>query len=649
MLNEATPKTGPHPAVETAPSVSGSALVSLQVQSLLDAGELPPQFIPVFRGWRNVVNWIGIGLWLAALVFFWQWWLQPIHVSSWYRYSAVTLVLVWITLVPGYYIFIFAGALRPSPDFPLPEGARIAIVVTKAPAEPWDMVRKTLLGALGQRGVKHDTWLADEDPTVETLDWCRKHGVQVSCRKGVEEYHRATWPRRTRCKEGNLAYFYDKYGYDRYDFVSQFDADHVPGPDYLRNAIAQFSNPAVGYVSAPSICDSNASASWSARGRLYLEGGLHGALQTGYNAGWAPLCIGSHYSVRTAALRQAGGLGPELAEDHSTTMLMNAAGWRGVHAVDAIAHGEGPWTFADLATQELQWSRSLMTILLTYTPVYFSRLPGRLKFQFLFAQLWYSMFSGIMALSVVFSIYALASGANFANVTYVDFFIHMAPLSLSFIVFSYWWRALGAFRPVDTKILCWESLFFLILRWPWSFLGGLLAIRDKITGRFVDFRITPKKQVRSEALPFRVLAPYIGLSLASALVSLLVKDPGTAAGFHIYNIINAIIFASGVVLILVRHAVENRLTPRTWNWESLMHAMAVIAMGTAIYAAINENGSRGLAAMTAGITAFSLTESRSLPAGASFGTPGGTIVRFKPRWNGFSWQKPDSSDQDEEQ
>nr|WP_254679753.1 glycosyltransferase [Celeribacter baekdonensis] len=59
--------------------------------------------------------------------------------------------------------------------------------------------------------------------------------------------------------------------------------------------------------------------------------------QAGYTAVFTPMCIGSHYAVRTIALMEAGGLGPELAEDHSTTMLMAVAGWRGVHAMDAIA------------------------------------------------------------------------------------------------------------------------------------------------------------------------------------------------------------------------------------------------------------------------------------------------------------------------
>jgi cellulose synthase (UDP-forming) len=282
------------------------------------------------------------------------WWLDIDHVQSVGKYLLVTAILVWsTTLIPAYAILIISRARTPSGDAVAAalQGRRVAIVVTKAPSEPFPVLERTLRGALLQDGIPHDVWLADEDPTPQTTEWCRRHGVKISSRKGVTEYHREGWPRRTKSKEGNLAYFYDHYGYDQYDFVAQFDVDHVPSRHYLREALAPFADPRVGYVSAPSICDSNAATRWSARGRLHDEASMHGLLQAGYNSGWAPLCIGSHYTVRTAALRAVGGLGPELAEDHSTTLLLNAAGWKGVHAVDAIAHGNGPDSFVDLVVQ----------------------------------------------------------------------------------------------------------------------------------------------------------------------------------------------------------------------------------------------------------------------------------------------------------
>ena len=90
-----------------------------------------------------------------------------------------------------------------------------------------------------------------------------------------------------------------------------------------------------------------ASRSWSARGRLYTEAVLHGPTLAGHSGGYAPNCIGSHYVVRTSALQEIGGLGPELAEDFTTTLMMSSHGWQGVFAVDAEAHGDGPETVSD--------------------------------------------------------------------------------------------------------------------------------------------------------------------------------------------------------------------------------------------------------------------------------------------------------------
>ena len=176
----------------------------------------------------------------------------------------------------------------------------------------------------------HDTWLADEDPDAETIAWCKDRGVRISCRKGDPDYHREEWPRRRRCKEGNLAYFYDHWGYENYDVVAQFDTDHAPQPGYLEEILRPFADPAVGYVSAPSICSNNAKESWAARTRLDMESAFHGILQAGFAGLLAPMCIGSHFAVRTRALKAVGGLGPELAEDHSTSMLLSAGGWKGV-------------------------------------------------------------------------------------------------------------------------------------------------------------------------------------------------------------------------------------------------------------------------------------------------------------------------------
>lgn len=591
-------------------------------------------FEPVFTGWNRVAYGFGILCWLAALGFFWIWWCQSAHIISWTAFVHITLVLGWITLVPAYFILIFLDARAVSRRARLPVG-RVAMVVTKAPSEPFAVVRATLQAMLDQTGVEFDVWLADEDPSEEARRWCAQHGVLISTRKGVAEYHRASWPRRTRCKEGNLAYFYDHFGYERYDFVAQFDADHVPTPTYLREILRPFADPEIGYVSAPSICDANAGTSWAARGRLYAEASLHGSLQTGYNNGWAPLCIGSHYAVRTAALRQIGGLGPELAEDHSTTLMMNAGGWRGVHAVDAIAHGDGPANFADLVVQEFQWSRSLVTILLQHSSRYVVHLPWRLKFQFVFSQLWYPLFSAFMAVMFLLPVAALLTGHVFVDVTYPDFLLHFLPLSGVLTLFSVFWRATGSFRPHDAKLFGWEGLAFIFLRWPWSLAGSLAAVRDHISGSFVDFRITPKGKQQQQSLPLRVVAPYIALAGLCVVAMALASDVAAAQGFYIFAAMNLSIYLSLAALIVVRHAIENGL-PLLPQSHGLRLATA---MGLALWVAggmqLGSHGLSSLEALSHGQPFISFTESHFAVAGAGLGGGKTRITKFRLKWNGF--------------
>ena len=510
--------------------------------------------VPVFTPRQRLVHWFFFAGWVAALALLWWWWLQPAHKLDTFWFVVNSAVLGWVTLMPGYLLLVLGRGRVPNPAISLPPGQRVAMVVTKVPSEPWPMVRRTLVAMLRQP-YPHDTWLADEDPSGETVAWCAEHSVSISSRRGCADYHRAEWPRRTRCKEGNLAYFYDHYGYRLYDFVVQLDADHVPDETYLDEMLRPFVDPTVGYVSAPSICDQNAAASWSARSRLYAEGMLHGGLQVGYNGGLAPLCFGSHYAVRTKALQEIGGLGPELAEDHSTTLLMNAHGWRGVHAVNAIAHGDGPETFADLATQEFQWSRSLTTILLRYSPRYLGALSWRLKLQFLFCQSWYALFSIMMAISYTLPLIAIVNNRSMVDVTYLDFMIRYHLVTVVLIAMGFWWRRNGWARPRDARALSWEGAIFLMARWPWSLLGVAAGVANVLSGREANFRITPKGSYTRAKVPFQVMLPYFLLSLVSSWCVLSV-DSAAVRGYYIFASINAIFYALVLTIIVGMHWAE---------------------------------------------------------------------------------------------
>ena len=580
-----------------------------------------------------------------AALFFWQWWFQPGHFTSWVQYGPVTLCVLWVFFVQAYFIALFMRAQNATGSVGDLGGCRVAMIVTKAPSEPFSIVRITLQAMLAQ-DVPHDTWLADEDPDQETLDWCFENGVKVSTRKDVEAYHSKTWPRRTRCKEGNLAYFYDHYGYENYDFVSQLDADHVPQPNYLKEILRPFADPGVGYVSAPSICSLNSQKSWAARSRLHTEAVFHGVVQAGYANGWAPMCIGSHYAVRTKALQAVGGLGPELAEDHSTSMILNAGGWKGMHAMDAIAYGEGPATVVDMIVQEFQWSRSLLTILLQYTPRYFSRLSGRQRLQFVFCQLWYPLLASFMALMFALPILALAFDIRYVDVTFPAFIAHVWPSILVMVVLIWCVRSDGFFRPRDAKVLGWEKMLFAIVQWPWVILGSVMAIRDSLFGGFVDFRVTPKGDGAFSAMPWAVLVPYAALALVSLLPVLLIEDITNAAGFYVFALINAGLYTLLFLVIVVNHLRESGVGLRHWPLRTALQFVCVAALAGFIFVGFVQRGNAALVALSTTEGPVEIYRPQFVVSGAGRGSSGNQIMTYNPDWyyqlfNPFKAQRSD--------
>ena len=497
------------------------------------------------------------GLWLLATIAFAIWWLQPAHYTGPFRFAFNSFILAWSLIIPGYYFYFLCQMKKPNPALTIPSCWRIAMITTRAPSEPFARVQKTLLAMKAQTPT-HDTWLADEDPTAEALKWCAQHGVSVSSRKGVTGYNNKTWPRRKKCKEGNLAYFYDMYGYDHYDFVSQLDGDHIPAPGYLKAMLTGFHDPTVGYVSAPSICDANATNSWVARGRLFLESHIHGTLQAGYNnRGWSPMCIGSHYAVRTAALQESGGLGPELAEDHSTTLLLCAHGWRGIHSIDAIAHGDGPTSFTDGMVQEFQWARSLVMIFLDVTPHYLGRMPLRLKFQFLFGQLWYFLFSGALLSSYLLPLLGLVTGASFAHVGYIEFLIWSAlPTATSMLVIL-WIKRQGLLRPENAKVFSWEVMLFQLARWPWVLCAIADAAKCTMTKTTLEWKITPKGRGAKSRVQIAMLAPYILIVAASSIVSVFHANSPYTTGYFYLTLFNILTYLVLVATIMGCQSSEN--------------------------------------------------------------------------------------------
>jgi cellulose synthase (UDP-forming) len=521
-----------------------------------------------------------------------RWWVEPDHWTSTTAMilNSIPLGIEFVVLPAWLYTWLWRMK-RPDPALCVPR-LRTAIIVTKAPSEPWPVVRMTLEAMLAQDFPHpYDVWLADERVAPETRAWCKERGVQISSREGVEAYHQPSWPRRTRCKEGNLAFFYDVWGYRQYDVVAQLDADHVPVTDYLRRMVTPFVDEHVGYVAAPSICDRNADRSWSARGRLHAEAVLHGPMQAGHSGGYAPSCIGSHYAVRTAALQQVGGIGPELAEDFTTTLLMSSHGWHGVFAIDAEAHGDGPECLEDCLTQEFQWSRSMMNVLLGINGGYWAGLSVRAKLRLGFCQVWYPLFGVLMLLSVVLPLAAVLTRTPLMQVHLGDFYRHAAPEMLALVATVLWLRSLDCLRPRAARAVSWEMVLFQLIRWPWALLGCIHAIIGRISGREFGFKVTPKGRTGVLPLPARVVLPYLFFAFISATPTLFDLDAGAASGYRTLTLINAGLYLLAAVAIVALHVREHPSGTRHAALRSVApKALATAACATLLLAGLALHG-----------------------------------------------------------
>ncbi|MGJ5831081.1 glycosyltransferase family 2 protein [Streptomyces ossamyceticus] len=516
----------------------------------------PDTFVRVLSG-GDQARVLGLAVsWALAFAWFWVWWLRPEHRVGWAGLIINSVLLLYLTALPFYFLMTVSRLKRVNPALEIP-ALPVAFVVTRAPSEEWCTVRRTL-EAMSAQVFPHpyDVWLCDEDPTEEILTWCRHHDVHVSCRRGVPAYHRATWPRRTRCKEGNLAYFYDRWGYQDYAVVSQLDCDHVPAPTYLAQMVRAFADPAIGYVAAPSVCDVNAAQSWSARGRLYREAVWHGAVQLGHSDGLAPMCIGSHYAVRTAALRDIGGLGPELAEDFSTTLLLNSAGWHGAFAIDAEAHGDGPLTFADMVTQEYQWSRSLTLMLFGLIWHHVGRIPFLRRLRFAYALGYYPLLALTVLAGLSLPPIAVLTGLPWMNVNYFDFLVHFWFMPVWVFLALCLMRRRGLLRPPSAPVISWEVWLFALARWPYIVWGVLGAVRQRMRPRPVTFKVTPKRRSGLEPLMTRLVLPFAALAVSLAAVALFGELTRPAVGYVFLTLLGALVYGAVALAVPLLHIRE---------------------------------------------------------------------------------------------
>ena len=546
------------------------------------------QKISSFTAEETLLHYAYLGIWIFALLKLIHLWFWESTIYSMFDYVIISINIFWLPMITLYF-FMFSFNQKKNSKINKIALGKLALITTKIPSEPWIVVRNTLEGMLSQSyPYAYDVWLADEDPNLETINWCAINKVKISSRKGDARYFNDCHPRKKKCKEGNLMFFYDHFGYDNYDFVIQFDADHKPEYNFATEVMKEFSDPKVGYVASPSICDLNLGQSWTVKARLFWEATLHGPIQHGANEGLAPVCFGSHYSLRTSALKQIGGIGPEIAEDYTTTAMMNSMGWKGGFAGNAIAHGMGAVGIKDSMHQEYQWALVGMRASLLVTPKLFFKFNNSVKFQSLIWTLWYPALSFVTSISILYPVYALFTGAKVLTIDNNAFWFYYLFLNISFVIYLHILKYKKMLRPTNAWAISWETMIFQLLQFPWILIGvvdGLLQVLRGYNPLTANKRIkiTDKGQA-VRGIEYKYFLPHFVIILINVLAILLVDKNSYNVGYFWFAWLNAAGYAFAVFTGIILSIKEAKNGEDGWlNMEYIKLFAPTILTSTLLF------------------------------------------------------------------
>lgn len=440
-----------------------------------------------FRAWTKVLAYgaLLITLLYAAIL------LRPAHWYVTQQPSASTHLADWIMLASfvSLQVFLIVGtysatrstvkAKNPVPVRPA-ANLRIAMVTTRAPGEPYNMVATTLkaIKEVHYRTGSVDAWLLDEtnDPRLHAL--CSDIGVNYFSRNGIDEWNTkkpakrpigkrfldALWlpdeePAKpqsadpffaARSKHGNFNAWFahlDKIGME-YDILAGVDTDHVPEPNYLQRILGYFRDPDIAYAVGPQVYGNykagytNLVVRWAESQASFFQS----TIQRAGNASNSPMFVGTNYAIRIRALRQIGGFQPCITEDmatglaiHTTKNPQTGNNWKSVYTPDVLAIGEGPNSWSPYFTQQWRWAAGTFDTWFRVVWKVFYKLPPRALLHYFLILTYYPFVALTWLLAVTSSLTYLFAGGT-AIVAPWGQFIALYLMSLVMQLSLYFWN-----------------------------------------------------------------------------------------------------------------------------------------------------------------------------------------------------------------
>jgi len=517
--------------------------------------------------------------------------------SVWGRIASIMLLLLEFLalLISGYFVFEGCDRLcraRLTREEPRPDPAYLPKVSLQVPAynEPADMVIETIK-SLERIDYPNLEILVVDNNTPDPETWAP---VKEYCegRPRVRFVHIVA----DGFKAGALNVVMDKHLDDDVELIGVIDADYQVDPDYLRDAVGYFANPAVAFVQTPQDYrewegDPYLTACYDAYSYFF-----HASMPS-RNQRNSIIFAGTMGLIRRRVLENLGGW-PEwcITEDSEASLRMLKAGFQGVYLERAKGRGIMPLTFSALKSQRFRWCFGGIQIVRRH---WRSLLPGRrtednrlsvgqrLDYLFGTGLVWfndvlYLGFTGILLATAYLMV--TGQGAFFRPLTGALILLPAA-LLLSGVV-----RALWSLRNL-TGIGGKRSLLALLNWLSLSWTVAMAALQGLVRKRAVFMR-TPKEEEGQQSVWSALRAAKVETTLAVLLLASGVAAIFTGTAFlTLLFLWQAIVYASSPFMswLSTRTILSPELERRRrteWRRERAAALIGYYATGAAALAGI---------------------------------------------------------------
>lgn len=291
-------------------------------------------------------------VWTTIVVTLWyMWWRLDTFNPEYPIFSRVLYGAEWFgffTLMLHYFM-VNKLTIR---EAPLPEPGMTVDVFVPTYNEPEEIVRRTLVNAIGME-YPHTTYLLDDGNRPEMRQLAEDLGCEYIARDSNEH-----------AKAGNLN---NALLHSTGEYIAIFDADHAPKSTFLIRTLGYFVDPKVAFVQTPQDfynLDSYQHRVRAKTGRVWSEQSLFfRVIQRGKDYWNAAFFCGSCAVIRRSVLEAIGGITTgTITEDIHTSIKVHKFGYKSVYHSESLALGIAPSQVEPFLKQRIRWGQGAMQV-----------------------------------------------------------------------------------------------------------------------------------------------------------------------------------------------------------------------------------------------------------------------------------------------